>query len=205
MKIYTRTGDRGETGLFGGPRVPKDHIRVEAYGEVDELNSVLGLALTRLDAGNSADIAGALREIQSELFTIGANLATPGLQDGGRPSTHVPAFEASRISELEEQIDRADTELEPLRTFILPGGTEAAALLHLARTVCRRAERRVVTLSGQAHIDPGIGIYLNRLSDLLFTLARLVNHRSGRPERPWQPPRRSPGSATGEQDRDTGV
>jgi cob(I)alamin adenosyltransferase len=205
MKIYTKTGDRGETGLFGGPRVRKDHIRVEAYGEVDELNSVLGVTGTRLEAENLADLAHELRAIQADLFAIGANLATPAAEQGGRASDHVPPFDASRIAQLEEQIDRADAELEPLRTFILPGGTEAAALLHVSRTVCRRAERRVVTLSRQAHIDAGIPIYLNRLSDLLFMLARLVNHRGGRAEQAWLGPRRTTDPARREPDRDTGV
>ncbi|MBA4159372.1 MAG: cob(I)yrinic acid a,c-diamide adenosyltransferase [Gemmatimonadetes bacterium] len=185
MKIYTRTGDRGETGLFGGQRVRKDHVRVDAYGEVDELNSVLGLAAARLAADGETEIRGRLREIQTELFTIGANLATPRPEDGGRASSHIPAFAEARIAEMEGWIDDAETQLEPLKTFILPGGSEAAALLHLARTVCRRAERRVVSLAHEAHIEEGMVIYLNRLSDLLFTLARLANHRDGIADIPW--------------------
>jgi cob(I)alamin adenosyltransferase len=187
MKIYTRTGDRGETGLFGGQRVQKDHVRVDAYGEVDELNSVIGLAIARLEADGEAEIARELREIQADLFTIGAQLATPGPEDGGRPNPHIPELRDGRAAEMERWIDRAETELSPLKTFILPGGSEAGAILHLARTVCRRAERRVVALAHEAHIDEALIIYLNRLSDLLFTLARLANHRRGVGDVPWAP------------------
>ena len=185
MKIYTRTGDRGETGLFGGQRVRKDHVRVEAYGAVDELNSVLGLAAVRLDADGETDLARGVREIQADLLTIGANLATPRPEDGGRPTEHVPPLRPGRIAEMEQWIDTAEAELEPLRTFILPGGGEAAALLHLARTICRRAERRAVGLAREAHIEEELIIYLNRLSDLLFTLARLANRRLGIDDIPW--------------------
>jgi cob(I)alamin adenosyltransferase len=185
MKIYTRTGDQGETGLFGGQRVRKDHARVEAYGDIDELNSVIGLALAKLDETTGSDIVARLRAIQTGLFTLGANLATPGHEDGGRPTTYIPALEPEHIAELEHWIDTTEAELEPLKNFILPGGTEAAACLHLARTVCRRAERRVITLAKHAHIDGDVIIYLNRLSDCLFTLARLVNHRAGVEDVAW--------------------
>jgi cob(I)alamin adenosyltransferase len=185
MKIYTKTGDRGETGLFGGQRVRKDDVRVDAYGDVDELNSVIGVVLTRLSPELHPDLFARLRGIQSELFTLGANLATPGPEDGGRPNDYIPSIDAARIDEMERWIDEADTDLSPLRNFVLPGGSEAAAALHLARTVCRRAERRVVTLAHGAHIDEAVIIYLNRLSDYLFTLARLANHRAGVEDIPW--------------------
>lgn len=187
MKIYTKTGDRGETGLFGGGRVPKDHARVEAYGDVDELNSVLGVAVAHLQAGGHGEIARGLREVQADLFTLGANLATPRPEDGGRESAHVPGLRPGRVEELERWIDAAEEELEPLRNFVLPGGSEAAAFLHLGRTVCRRAERRTVSLARAAQVGEEVVIYLNRLSDLLFTLARLANRRAGVEDVPWIP------------------
>lgn len=187
MKIYTRTGDRGETGLFGGQRVRKDHARVEAYGEVDELNSTLGLAVAQLQADGETELAGRLRLIQADLFTLGANLATPAPEDGGRPNDHIPPLPTERIAEMEGWMDAAEEELPPLRTFILPGGAEAASRLHLARTVCRRAERRAITLAHEAHIADDAVIYLNRLSDLLFTLARLANVRRGVEDVAWMP------------------
>jgi cob(I)alamin adenosyltransferase len=184
-RIYTRTGDRGETGLFGGQRVRKDHARVEAYGDVDELNSVLGLAIAALEREGGEETAAELRAVQSDLFTVGANLATPAPEDGGRESAHVPALAPGRVEELERWIDRAEEALEPLKVFVLPGGTAAAAHLHLARTVCRRAERRVVTLASVAHVGGEWITFLNRLSDLLFTLARLANARAGVTDVPW--------------------
>ncbi len=187
MKIYTKTGDGGETGLFGGQRVRKDHVRVEAYGEVDELNSLVGLACVHLEAEGLAEVVEGLREVQADLFTVGANLATPRPEDGGKENPYIPALPEGRAEALERWMDRSDEELEPLRAFILPGGTPAAATLHLARTVCRRAERRAVTLSHEAHLDPALVVYLNRLSDLLFTLARLANARAGRADVPWTP------------------
>lgn len=187
MKIYTRTGDRGETALFGGGRVAKDHVRVEAYGDVDELNSVLGVAISHAQSVSLAEIATGLREVQADLFTIGAGLATPTAEEGGRAGAHVPALAPERIAALEAWIDAADGELEPLQNFVLPGGTEAAAALHLARTACRRAERRVVSLAHHAQVEADHLMYLNRLSDLLFTLARLANHRAGIPDVAWVP------------------
>jgi len=187
MKIYTRTGDKGETGLFGGQRVPKDSERVEAYGDVDELNAVLGSAVVYLEMDGVNEVVPGLREIQADLFTLGARLATPAPEDGGRENRHIPTLPAGRIASMERWIDAMDDELEPLKNFILPGGTRAAAALHLARTVCRRAERRVVALARHAHIDAEIVTYLNRLSDLLFTLARLANRRAGVPDVAWQP------------------
>ena len=186
MKIYTRTGDDGETGLFAGGRVPKDDARVEAYGAVDELNSVLGLAVAALPAVGAGEVPSKLRLVQDDLFALGAALATPAPEDGGRANDHLPPLPAARVAEMEAWMDEADRELEPLREFILPGGTEAAARLHLARTVCRRAERRVVSLSRMAHLDPVIVRYLNRLSDLLFTLARLANSRGGVGDVKWR-------------------
>ncbi|HET6228643.1 MAG TPA: cob(I)yrinic acid a,c-diamide adenosyltransferase [Longimicrobiaceae bacterium] len=187
MKIYTKTGDRGETGLFGGQRVPKDHARVEAYGDVDELNSLLGVTCAQLEAEGAGEIVAGLRGIQAELFTVGANLATPRPEDGGRENAHIPALREGGIEAMERWIDAAETEMEPLKSFILPGGTAAAASLHLARTVCRRAERRVVHLSHEAAVPGEMVRYLNRLSDLLFTLARLANRRAGVGDVPWVP------------------
>jgi cob(I)alamin adenosyltransferase len=189
VKIYTRTGDRGETGLFGGQRVRKDHARVEAYGEVDELNAVVGGAVSALRVAAQDWLADRLILLQEDLFTLGANLATPAPEDGGRRSDHIPPLPSARIEQMERWIDEAEGELEPLRNFILPGGSEAATRLHLARTVCRRAERRVITLTYSAHIDPQAVIYLNRLSDLLFTWARLANHRDGCEDISWVPER----------------
>lgn len=186
-RIYTRTGDRGETGLFGGGRVPKSHPRVAAYGAVDELNAGLGWVMARLgdDAG---DMSGRLTRIQGDLFAIGAHLASP---PEARSREYLPPLPAGRPEEFERWIDAAETELAPLTTFILPGGTEAGAALHLARTVCRRAERAVVALAADPAqgVDPGILVYLNRLSDLLFDWARLANHRAGVAETPWRPER----------------
>ena len=187
MKIYTRTGDQGETGLFGGQRVRKDHVRVEAYGDVDELNSLLGVVCACLEAEEQGEMVAGLRQIQADLFTVGANLATPAPEDGGRESAYIPALAEGRIEAMERWIDAAETELEPLRSFILPGGTTGAAMLHTARSVCRRAERKTVTLSHEAHVGPEFVQYLNRLSDLLFTLARLANRRAGVSDVPWVP------------------
>jgi cob(I)alamin adenosyltransferase len=181
MKIYTKTGDAGDTGLFGGGRVPKSDVRVEAYGAVDELNSVIGWAMTLLDAATRAR----LMEIQSDLFTIGAHLATPEVTRGQRPN--LPELPDARIPDMELWMDTLEAGLSELRNFILPGGAPAGASLHHARTVCRRAERRVVALHHESSIVPSIITYLNRLSDLLFVLARAVNREAGVPEHPWQP------------------
>jgi cob(I)alamin adenosyltransferase len=181
MKIYTRTGDTGDTGLFGGGRVAKDHPRVAAYGDVDELNSVLGLAR----ATSPQDLFDPLLEaIQRELFSIGGHLATPD------PTRVAKALEKAtlspaRVTDFEEAIDDADRELPALRAFVLPGGSAKAAALHLARTVCRRAERSVVHLSHTEDVPELFVVYLNRLSDLLFTLARLANHRAGVGDVAW--------------------
>jgi cob(I)alamin adenosyltransferase len=180
MKIYTKTGDSGETGLYGGPRVRKDSPRIEAYGTVDELNALLGLVRAE-ELPNEFDAL--LARIQSELFDVGAELATPD------PERHGTALVgAARIAALESAIDRFEATLAPLKQFILPGGTRAAASLHVARTVCRRAERHVVTLSHAPSetVSADLIIYLNRLSDLLFVLARAANAAAGQADVPWE-------------------
>ena len=181
MKIYAKTGDAGQTGLFGGGRVYKDDPRVEAYGEVDELNAFLGAAravevMPRIDE--------VLVPIQRDLFSIGALLATPNLE---KIHDHLAKaqIDDARIVSLEKEIDACDRELEPLRAFIVPGGTPKAASLHIARTVCRRAERRVIHLQKEVEIPQIVVVYLNRLSDLLFTLARVANTRGGAGEVTW--------------------
>lgn len=181
MKIYTKTGDQGETGLYGGPRVSKDDIRIEAYGTVDELNSVLAVALIEVD---NPDIYELLRKIQNQLFSIGADLATPIGKQNSRAS--IRTIKDHHITEIENAIDYFDAQLDPLKNFILPGGTAGGAYLHLARTVCRRAERRVVTLKNAVEINPNIILFLNRLSDLLFVLARFENKSAGVQDVPWK-------------------
>jgi cob(I)alamin adenosyltransferase len=181
VKIYTRTGDAGETALFGGGRVKKAHPRVRAYGTVDELNSFLGLALCRMAPGASRE---RIQQVQHDLFALGAVLATPP-PAGARRRPATPDLPVARVAEMEQWIDEADRELEPLRKFILPGGTEGAAALHVARTVCRRAEREVVELGHDEPLESDIVTYLNRLSDLLFAFARLENRRSGVPDITW--------------------
>jgi cob(I)alamin adenosyltransferase len=187
QRIYTRTGDSGDTGLFGGGRVGKHHPRVEAYGAVDELNAVIGAALVHV---TEADIAARLRLVQPDLFTLGAHLATAA--SAGRRAPALPALPAlpeARIGEMEQWIDDAEAKLPPLRAFIMPGGSAGGAALHVARTVCRRAERRVVELQQHDDVAAAIVIYLNRLSDLLFTWARLENGSTGADEQQWQPQR----------------
>ena len=181
QRIYTKTGDDGKTGLFGGGRVSKANRRVHAYGEVDELNAVLGWVNTRTDYDALIE---RVTMLQSDLFSIGAHLATP---DGARGHVNLPALPVDRIGEMERWIDDLEASLPELKSFILPGGTAAAASLHLARTVCRRAERAVVDLAAHESVDANILIYLNRLSDLLFVLARAQNVRASRDEAKWQP------------------
>ena len=194
MKIYTKTGDDGETGLFGGPRVPKDHLRIEAYGTVDELNSVVGLVrlYTSATSAGAASLGQSTRtalqsldeqleRVQNQLFDLGAALATPEPLKFG-----IVGVTDEAVAALEQSIDRFEQGLEPLKQFILPGGTPAAAHLHLARTVCRRAERLVVGLARQSDISPLGVIYLNRLSDWLFVAARWVNHAAGVADVPWR-------------------
>ncbi len=180
MKIYTKTGDKGDTSLFGGQRVPKDALRIEAYGTVDELNSVLGIV--RAD-NTENEIDSIIGRIQNDLFVLGADLATPRSQS----SKSIKRIDAKDSRHLEKTIDQLEEHLKPLKTFILPGGSTVAARLHFARTVCRRAERSVVRLSRNEDIGDGITIYLNRLSDLLFVLARYANHTTGVPEIKWKP------------------
>jgi cob(I)alamin adenosyltransferase len=203
MDIYTRTGDDGDTALLGGGRVPKSDRRVEAYGAVDELSSFIGLALT---SARESEVVSGLRLIQNDLFALGASLAAPG-GEGSRARPRTPDVPVERVGAMEQWIDEATAELPELREFVLPGGTEGAALLHVCRSVCRRAERAVVGLkmgsepddsgsidSGSEDpaimareiVDPGIVPYLNRLSDLLFVWARLENHRAGHAEVPWK-------------------
>jgi cob(I)alamin adenosyltransferase len=184
MKIYTRKGDKGETSLFGGRRVSKDELRVEAYGTVDELNSALGLAVAKLPKAME-DWRDPLVTVQSDLFTLGAMLATP--QTGAAKPEHIPELAEARVEALEDWIDKLDEELTPLKAFVLPGGSESAAMLHLARSVCRRGERRVVALEKQEEVQPRIIKYLNRLSDFLFTLARAANARQGVADVEWDP------------------
>lgn len=179
MKIYTKTGDKGETSLYKGGRVPKDAPRLEAYGTLDELNSTLGLALALMGPGDEPwrqPVVAELRRVQRDLFGLGAQLATLGTEP---PAWHVTE---SDVSALEAAIDRMDGALEPLKTFILPGGHPAGATLHVARTITRRAERGVVGVSRTDALDPVIVRYLNRLSDYLFVLARYVNVQLGNPE-----------------------
>jgi len=184
MKIYTRGGDEGETGLFGGKRVPKSHLRVDAYGTVDELNAALGVAA---QAVSDPEIRERLQRVQRDLFSLGASLATPEPEEREkRAKPEIPPLPLERIREMEEWIDGATEETPTLRAFILPGGCRGSAALHLARTVCRRAERKAVLLGAQAPVDPAVVRYLNRLSDLLFCLARLENHRAGVPDVPWR-------------------
>lgn len=178
MKIYTKSGDKGQTGLIGGARVPKDDARVHAYGEVDELNAVLGAGVSFLPA-ELGEIAGQLLHIQRILFDLGAELATP---PGAKKVRW--QLDQGEIGRLEQAIDGMEAELPPLTKFILPGGHPAGALLHLARTVARRAERRAVSLDASSPLDPKLITYLNRLSDYLFVLSRLVNQRLDAPERP---------------------
>jgi cob(I)alamin adenosyltransferase len=180
MKIYTRGGDSGETSLYGGQRVWKDALRVQTYGTVDECNAALGLVVTQLTDSELRDV---LVRIQGELFEVGADLASPLVR-----GETVPRVRAEETAQLENEIDRFEEELEPLRHFILPGGSPAGAGLHLARAICRRAERHLVTLEQIEEINPEIGRYLNRLSDYLFVLARLANHRAGTAEMIWERP-----------------
>jgi cob(I)alamin adenosyltransferase len=181
MKIYTRTGDQGETGLFGGGRVPKDHPRVAAYGDVDELNSALGFARV---AGDDDFFDNLLQSIQRDLFSIGGHLATPD-PEKVRKALEKASLSPAQISQFERIMDEAEHSLPPLKAFVLPAGTRRAAALHVARTVCRRAERSVVHLARSEAVPEIFLIYLNRLSDLLFVLARLANQREGVSDITW--------------------
>lgn len=179
--VYTRTGDKGMTGLFGGSRVQKESPRVVAYGAVDELNSAIGVAMSFM---RNRSLRRQLEGVQNELFNIGSELAseTTKRARGGRMFTN----EKEKIAALERLIDEYDARLPSLKTFILPSGSQAGALLHLCRTVCRRAERETVRLSRKEKVNPHVLTYLNRLSDLLFVLARYVNKTARKPETPWK-------------------
>lgn len=191
MKIYTRTGDQGQTGLFGGPRVAKDHRRVDAYGDIDEANCCVGFA-----AALCADpeLTAMLAAVQFELFDVGAVLATPPAREQSLQRRLALPVDEARIRDMEAAIDRLDAELAPLTTFVMPSGSPAAAALQLARATVRRAERAMVGLNRHEPLPPILLVYVNRLSDLLFTMARVANHRCGVPEPLWQP--RRPGGAT---------
>lgn len=180
MKIYTRTGDKGETGLFDGTRVSKADPRVEAYGAVDETNALLGVAAANT---TDAEVRGILQDLQRDLFAVGAQLADP--KWGVKARKEKTRLTEARVAELEALIDRAEAELPPLKQFILPGGSPVGAVLHLARTVCRRAERRIVALAATMAVSPLLLTYVNRLSDLLFVLARLASRRASTEELPW--------------------
>jgi cob(I)alamin adenosyltransferase len=182
MKIYTKTGDKGETGLFGGERVSKDSLRIAAYGTIDELNSFIGLAITEV---KDASIKENLLKIQNLLFVVGSDLATP---EGEKTNKlNIQRTPTSYYIYIEKLIDEYDAQLEELRNFILPGGSKSAALLHVCRTVCRRAEREVVALKNSVTIGENILIFLNRLSDLLFVLSRFENKVSNHPDTIWNP------------------
>jgi cob(I)alamin adenosyltransferase len=178
MKIYTKTGDTGNTSLFGGQRVPKDALRIDAFGSVDELNSALGVVLSDV---SDAELKKVINKIQNTLFEVGADLATPRSIE----KTNVRRIKPDDAKELESVIDTLEQRLEPLTSFVLPGGSKTASGLHVARTVCRRAERAVVRLSREEETGEGILVYLNRLSDLLFVLARWSNKMANIPEIPW--------------------
>jgi cob(I)alamin adenosyltransferase len=179
VKIYTKTGDAGETSLFDNTRVSKADPRVDAYGEVDELNACLGAVCA---AAPGEDLAREIEAIQQDLFALGSRLADPSARVAARVTK--AAITPQAVERLEQLIDRLEAEVPPLRRFILPGGSPAGAMLHLSRTVCRRAERRVIAL-GAGAVDPVLIVYLNRLSDLLFVMARAANHRAGMPEVEW--------------------
>lgn len=180
LKIYTKTGDKGETGLLDGSRVGKDHLRVASYGEIDELSAVLGCVRAE---SRDARLRALLQEIQRDLFALGAQLADPKARVASRKAK--AALPPDRVKLLEDTIDRLEAKMPPLRAFILPGGSRVGSLLHLARTVCRRAERSVVALAHREVVDPQALVYVNRLSDLLFVLARSENRRRRRPEETW--------------------
>jgi cob(I)alamin adenosyltransferase len=178
MKIYTRTGDAGMTGLYGGGRVAKNDARIAAYGSIDELNAQLGVCRVAAPPEEIDDLLG---RVQHELFAVGAELASPS---GAASGSILLADED--VAALERAIDRFESQLDPLKCFILPGGTPACAALHVARAVCRRAERDTITLTATAEVRSTILKYLNRASDLLFVLARYANHAAGVPDVPWQ-------------------
>ncbi len=184
MNLYTRTGDDGTTGLFGGDRVSKDHPRVAAYGTVDELNACVGLAVAACDTNDEygSQLLRVFRELQSRLFDIGADLAAPM---GSKHEDKIKRIDGDDVEQVEAWIDEIDAENEPMKCFVLPGGTELAARLHVARTVCRRAEREVVALARVGPVNEQLRIFLNRISDLLFAMARRANKQAAVPDVPW--------------------
>ena len=190
MKLYTRTGDDGTTGLFSGTRVSKDHPRIEAYGTVDEFNAVVGMVMSacRRDVPFEARLLEIFAQVQSRLFDIGADLATP---EGANNSSKILRIDEDHVQEVEGWIDEIDSANPPLRAFVMPSGCELAARLHLARTVCRRAERLMVSLAQLEPVGTGPLRYMNRLSDLLFAMARRANHHAGVGNVPWIPARRA--------------
>jgi cob(I)alamin adenosyltransferase len=193
-RIYTRTGDQGETALGDGTRVPKDHPRVAAYGSVDELNAVLGLLVAATpDGAGIPDLVPLLRDVQNDLFDVGADLCVPQLAAPGPTDTRL-RVRPEQVARLERAIDRVNEGLSPLTSFVLPGGTPVSAWCHLARTVCRRAERDIVALGRLEPLNPQVVIYLNRLSDLLFVLARACNN-NGRLDVLWVPGKTGPAQA----------
>lgn len=191
MKLYTRTGDDGTTALFGGQRVSKDHPRVAAYGTVDELNACLGLAAAACDADNAlhAEFLTIFAELQSRLFDIGADLATP---EGDKHEAKVMRITDEHVREVEKWIDAMEQGNAAMKSFVLPGGSELAARLHLARTVCRRAERMMITLGHNEPVSDGAAVYVNRVSDLLFAMARRANADTNVPDVPWVPAKHRP-------------
>ncbi len=193
MKIYTKTGDKGETGLIGGKRISKGDPRIVAYGSVDELNSNIGIAISSLAAKNRdlfLDLINIMTCIQSELFIVGSDLADPRYPAGNQNPYKTPRTEENMASALEDAIDKFETELEPITFFILPGGSIEASLLHITRTIARRAEIAVTLLSKDQIINPIVLVYLNRLSDFLFVAARLINKRLGIKDIAWRPSER---------------
>ena len=182
-KLYTRTGDSGQTALFGGKRVAKDHPRIAAYGAIDELNSVLGAAASFL---RQRKLLSEIETIQNELFNIGAELSSDRPVRRGKQQAGVFQLDPARVRWLEALIDEYDAKVPPLRTFILPSGATSGAMLHVARAVCRRAERELVTLSRTEKVNPDVLAYMNRLCDLLFALARYANKAARRRETPWR-------------------
>jgi cob(I)alamin adenosyltransferase len=185
MRYYTGTGDKGDTALFAGGRVPKQNLRVEAYGEVDELNSLLGWALAAVEEPRSRKV---LERVQGELFELGADLATPLDAPAPKP---VPRVSAAHVARLEQDADSFGKETSELKSFVLPGGSEAAARLHVCRAAARRAERRLASLAAEEKTNPEALRYVNRLSSLLFVLARWHNAKAGAAEKEWHPPGRS--------------
>ena len=184
MNLYTRTGDDGTTGLFGGDRVSKDHPRIVAFGAIDELNACVGLAAAACNTNDEyeSQLLRVFRELQCRLFDIGADLAAPV---GSKHEDKIKRIDGDDVKQVETWIDRIDAENEPMKNFVLPGGTELAARLHLARTVCRRAEREVIALARVGPVNEQLRIYLNRISDLLFAMARRANKQAGVPDVPW--------------------